>query len=233
MIISHRHRFIFIKTGKTAGTSLEVALSKICGPNDVCTPLGKRLTGQSSRPGEEELVPRNWQGVFWPAMGFSVPWERTQRELKDAFRGRKFFNHMSAEQVRDRVGTRIWNSYYKFCFERNPWDKAVSAFNWERTRLDVPRDFRRWLEVRKPPSQVGRYSIDGAIAMDFIGLFERLEDDFQAVLRSVGVTDMPALPRTKSGFRDDRSYREYYDDETREIVARRCHQEIALFGYEF
>ena len=35
MIISHKHQFIFIKTVKTAGTSIEVLLDSICGPDDV------------------------------------------------------------------------------------------------------------------------------------------------------------------------------------------------------
>ena len=37
MIASHAHRFIFLKTRKTAGTSVEIALSKACGPDDVIT----------------------------------------------------------------------------------------------------------------------------------------------------------------------------------------------------
>ncbi|MEL6382956.1 MAG: chondroitin 4-O-sulfotransferase, partial [Cyanobacteria bacterium J06626_18] len=32
MIISHEYKFIFLKTRKTAGTSIEIALSKFCGP---------------------------------------------------------------------------------------------------------------------------------------------------------------------------------------------------------
>ena len=40
MIISHKHKFIFIKPQKTAGTSVELLLSRICGPEDVITPLG-------------------------------------------------------------------------------------------------------------------------------------------------------------------------------------------------
>ena len=39
MIISHEHKFIFLKTRKTAGTSIELALSQLCGPNDIITPI--------------------------------------------------------------------------------------------------------------------------------------------------------------------------------------------------
>ena len=39
VIASHQHRFIFLKTRKTAGTSVEIALSKVCGPDDVITEI--------------------------------------------------------------------------------------------------------------------------------------------------------------------------------------------------
>jgi hypothetical protein len=32
MILSHEHKFIFIKTNKTAGPSIEITLSKHCEP---------------------------------------------------------------------------------------------------------------------------------------------------------------------------------------------------------
>jgi hypothetical protein len=49
MIISHRHRFIFIKTRKTAGTSIEVYLSRFCGEEDVVTPLNPPVEGHEPR----------------------------------------------------------------------------------------------------------------------------------------------------------------------------------------
>ena len=46
MIASHAHRFVFVKTRKTAGTSLEIALSRHCGPDDIVTRIS---------PEDEEL----------------------------------------------------------------------------------------------------------------------------------------------------------------------------------
>ena len=39
MIISHKFKFIFLKTNKTAGASIEIALSKFCGEKDIITPI--------------------------------------------------------------------------------------------------------------------------------------------------------------------------------------------------
>ena len=39
MIISHKHKFIFIKTKKTAGTRVKVYLSQFCGSDDIITPI--------------------------------------------------------------------------------------------------------------------------------------------------------------------------------------------------
>lgn len=55
MVISHRHRFIFVKTAKTAGTSIEVFLSGVCGAEDVLTPFGR------PEPGHD---PRNHDGFY-------------------------------------------------------------------------------------------------------------------------------------------------------------------------
>ena len=56
MIVSHKHKFIFIKTKKTAGTAIEAALSELCGPQDVITPF--REESEQDRKG---LSPQNYR----------------------------------------------------------------------------------------------------------------------------------------------------------------------------
>lgn len=63
MIVSHRHRFVFIKTLKTAGTSIEVFLSPHCGSGDIVTPI---------LPHVEPHQPRNHDGFFNHMPAFAV-----------------------------------------------------------------------------------------------------------------------------------------------------------------
>ena len=49
MIVSHEHKFIFLKTKKTAGTSIELALTKLCGPDRAACPPGRK-TGDPITP---------------------------------------------------------------------------------------------------------------------------------------------------------------------------------------
>jgi hypothetical protein len=61
MIVSHEHKFIFLKTKKTAGTSIELALNALCGPDDVITPL--TTIDEALREGKRGA--RNWRRHGW------------------------------------------------------------------------------------------------------------------------------------------------------------------------
>ena len=102
MIASHRHRFIFLKTRKTAGTSVEIALSKVCGPDDIITEISP----------EDEALRRAAGGL--PPQNFASPPQP-----------RKAYNHMGAKATRDLVGAEAFDSYFTFAIERNPWDAGV------------------------------------------------------------------------------------------------------------
>ncbi len=71
----------------------------------------------------------------------------------------------------------------------------------------------------------------GKLGVDFIGGFERLQDDFAHVVRQVGLPSS-ALPRLQAA-KTAVNYVDYYDVELRKLVARRFRDDIDTFGYEF
>ena len=69
---------------------------------------------------------------------------------------------------------------------------------------------------------------------DFVGRFESLALDLKLALDHVGLSLDAELPRAKTTFRGNSiSYRDYYDDDTRAIVAHWYEREIELLNYEF
>ncbi len=60
MIVNHRHKFIFLKTRKTAGRSIEIALSQFCDSNDIITPItdeDERTRQEMGFRGPQKAIP--------------------------------------------------------------------------------------------------------------------------------------------------------------------------------
>lgn len=49
MIVSHEHRFVFVKTMKTAGTAIEVLLARHAGPDAIVGVLNPPVPGHEPR----------------------------------------------------------------------------------------------------------------------------------------------------------------------------------------
>ena len=228
MIISHRYKFIFLKTRKTAGTSIEIALSRFCGEKDVITPITPR--DEITR---EELGHRGPQNFRVPLIKHTPKgWARLLvRRKRDIY-----YNHMPAEEIRPLVGTRIWNEYFKFCFERNPWDKAISLYFWRTQRHEVRPsllDFLRSIRADRL-SNFEIYGIDGDITVDHVGLYENLDSELEWIAALLKLPEEIRLPRAKGAFREDRRhYRDVMGREERSIIEQICAREIAHFGYSF
>jgi hypothetical protein len=232
-VISHQHRFIFIKTAKTAGTSVQMALEQICGENDICAPVTRK---KQARVNEEGYRARNFRGLFFPRVirGEGLP-SRFPKEVKELFRRQKYRSHMIAADIRSRVGSRIWNDYKKFTIERNPWDKVVSDYFWARRHPENQIPFETWVrEGRWTGSHFHFYTINGEIAVDQFLRYESLAEDFDKLLRGFGLSHPPSLPVAKTGFRTKKAhYRDVHTDYTREATAKEFSREIEYFGYHF
>ena len=232
MIISHHNEFIFIKTRKTAGTSIEIALSKFCKPPDIITSLSnseEKMKESLGLPGRQNtLVPlrhyRRWD--LWTLLTGG---------------GRAHhFTHTSAELAKKRVGGETFEKYHKFCVVRNPWDRAVSQFFFEKYGEGMPglpeglafSDYLATLPVSKL-SDSWLYTIEGALAVDRAMRYENLAEEWSNLLLSFGF-DYMDLPRAKSeNRRTKKHYSHFYDEVSLNRVNEVCKWEISNFGYTF
>jgi hypothetical protein len=234
MIISHEHKFIFLKTRKTAGTSIELALRKFCGPDDIIAPIGDAEELRQQALHYNGRAPQNWRVRGW--------WQSPRPLFKRYWFGVSpgdygFYNHIQAAQARALLNDdKVWRSYFKFAFERNPWDRQVSAYHFRYRDSENPPPFSSYMQRRRRAwiNNYEIYSIDGGVCVDFIGRFENLAADLRKALNQAGLSFDHELARTKANFRENQKhYRDYYDDETRGIVADWYAPEIGLLGNEF
>lgn len=232
MIISHEHKFIFLKTKKTAGTAIEAALSELCGPSDVITPY--REESETDRKG---LGPQNYR-IEHPLKPKRPLWRKLLgRPERYYHHSVGFYEHMPASRVRDYVGEEVWRSYFKFAFDRNPWDRQVSWYLYKTKSKSIRPSFERFMQDRRHAfvTNYAIYTIDGGLAVDFVGRYENLQDELAKALDLAGVGRHLKVPRTNVTPDKDqaRDYRSYYSDATRERVAEWYAPEIALLHYGF
>lgn len=239
MIISHRYRFIFVRTRKVASSSLEVCLSQLLTPEDFATPQTER--DQIIEAGADTVKPRLFHGF-------------TRHGLPLIISG-----HAPLTKAYQLFGRRIAD-YRVIAAERDPWDRAVSVFYWSHRKTDMksrPLDeqiaaFRAFVLRTGAPrtllqrmgvgshrfvSQRALYSIGGVSMVDNLLRFEALEQDLAVLSADLGL-DKPLSVKgitAKTGFRakgqDD--LRVFHDASTRAFIETECAWEIAHYGYDF
>ncbi len=237
MIISHRHRFIFIKNRKVASTSMEKALQAICGPEDVLTP-------DHLHQGESDALAalaRNFEGRFNPVRemaGARSPLAMA-RIARDFASRPKFYNHMRASSVRARIPGEQWDSYYKFCFERNPWDKTISFYYWRHRDGGAPLPLNDYITSsaggtldQRLPSDWTRYTQRDRIIVDDVFDYGDIAGGLATALERAGVPaavrEQVELPNLKDKIRQQP---EPLDDAASAVIEQFFAREIETFGY--
>ena len=228
MVLSHTHKFIFIKTAKTAGTSIEVFLAQHCGPDDVVTPVFPPVEGHT---------PRNHAALFNPVPEIFAGLNRFGDTASDLLRRRKFYNHMRAALVRARIPDKIWRSYFKFCVERNPWDKVLSHYHMHRHRAGGALSLDEYFARGKFPINYRRYTDHSGreIIVDRVLRYENLNAELAEVCAQLRIPFTGSLGTgAKTEYRTDRSpYWEVFNDAQRRLIEQTFAREIELHGYRF
>jgi hypothetical protein len=217
VLLSLRRNFLFVHIAKTGGTSVRAAL-------------------------ERERWREPWALARFLCSRLSA--------LSGHRLGVKLPRHAKAIAAREMLPREVYDRLFKFAFVRNPWDLQVSSFHHirrERPHLLGPhQDFAAFLRHKLDPARPYQYHIDtsierqsdylvdlhGNVIVDFVGRYERLEEDFAEACRRIGIAP-PALPHRRRAADRGRDYRGYYTDETRALVADHFRPDIEMFGYPF
>lgn len=183
-LISFKYRFIFVKTTKTAGTSIETDLSQRLEDEAIVTPI---------IPAEDGHVARNYLDEAGEPL---------------------FFNHMPASLIRDRLGEQTFGQMTRICVEREPVEKCISHFHMLRNSAIHNPDgayqhsWADYVAEKKFPNDVFRYSEnrDGqrVSMMTHILRYDRLSQDLPALLADLGIPDFHLTTRAKSEYSRNR-----------------------------
>jgi len=177
MIISHKYKFIFIKTRKTAGTTIVYNLLKFLGNDDIVSKSDRYSYQNSSYETKISKLLSVWN----------------LKEFSKKFQ-KNFGPHDSAVKVRKIIGSKIFDNYFKFCVEREPVDKCISYYFMRKnsSTSSIVRKKMTWeqfVKKKRFPVDTSLYIDNDKLIVDKIIKYENLEQELYSILSNLGLRD--------------------------------------------
>ncbi len=218
MLISYRHRFLFVHIAKTGGTSIRRALR----PYRWGWPYTPALALCSLM--SQMTQPRHALGIKFPRHAKAIAaHEMLPREFYESL--------FKFTVVRNPWDLQV-SSYHHLCREHPDVVRGLPHFaSFLRHKLDAERGYDFLLDISKERQWRYLCDIDGNSIVDYVGRYERLGEDYQHICERIGINPPPLPHERRSSERSD--YREYYDDALAELVAEHYADDIRRFGYRF
>ena len=168
---------------------------------------------------------------------------------------RKTGDHRTIADYKLCFKRREFESFFKFTFVRNPWDRLLSAYlylkkggrnkqdqDWSIKYLSAYKSFDEFVTdwVNKENIHLGLHfrpqyeflCTNGFTPeVDFIGYFENISRDYEYVREKIGIGKELAFHNKTDDEKKD--YRQYYNKATTAIVESVYREDIQIFGYNF
>ncbi|WP_019503967.1 sulfotransferase family 2 domain-containing protein [Pleurocapsa sp. PCC 7319] len=233
MHISYADNFLFIHTPKCAGSSIQQAL-KITIFKSVF---------KFKKSAYELLIHEIDQGFFINALRNPFTYDNVTNKV-----GR----HAWAKRLKRELGDEKYSKLFKFAFVRNPWDWEVSWYKYiskshapiyqnhpiksmsfeeyiEWITNDTTKSSRKYLRSQKNIITDEK----GKIIVDFVGRFENLQSDYNKICQIIDLPTTKLPGRNKSQKKKTKTYKDYYNDKTKDLIYNYHREDIDLFGYSF
>ena len=256
MIYSKKHNFLFLKGVKVAGTSVEIALSKICGNEDIITPIAnidERTRVQMQIRHAQNYGPKKSEIKDFIQWLLEVPTEQiTTRQAPKGIAN----NHMPLKRIYKKLG-RIHPEIKEakiFAVVRSPYQQILSRINhninfkgyktsgetMQASQINLRQELgkyiaglqRRKLEnYRSKNFQIYDSSFDESIQVQFLR-FENLKSELDQALMNIGVKKKIELPFTKKGLQSSNDlFQEIASNKQIRIINKYHKNDFKRFGY--
>jgi len=251
-IISREHRFIFLRTRKTASSSIEIHLitQTDLGRDIYVTSREVLELGKAREKNSWSFVPRSVMGWYSPS--------KLVAKFRANIKGGgailpKLQQHDSAKRVKALVGSRFFDSALKVTPVRNPWDAIISYYFWEKggaqgrkkaSSIDWTNWFNQKVLSAQEPDRVTKAEnflfdpwmrIDGIpVKLHFV-YFEDIQSSLRKLAKIIGQPqkDFSNLSFHFKKTDRNRDYRPLYSDRQAEAVAKKFQGYLERTGYEF
>lgn len=166
---------------------------------------------------------------------------------------RKFFmQHATARQLLDTelITKEQWETYFKFTFVRNPWDRAISDYFWLQNDRSIKDSFGNYLDKAGKfegvltekgetyyrgdhlTQQSEFFEETGTYAVDYMGRFENFESDIRHIVSKLNIRkDFDS--HINAAKKKRKHYSRYYSDAMIQKVKQLYETDIERFGYHF
>lgn len=222
-LVSFAHDFIYLRTSKTASTSTEMYLQPFCtapdrsvterNPNPIISSYGIVGHRRVSQP----IGLLNWPAALLHRVRGTDVWRP----------------HMQASEVKGLLDPAFWGRATKITSVRNPFTRLVSSFYWGRRAEQAIDDRDELIEAFRATVRNGDFTVNRDVVMiddvfvpEILIRQEHLAADLENAAGRLGLdisrTHLPMTKKTRASDPESRpSIREFYDDETTDIVRRR------------
>ena len=149
--------------------------------------------------------------------------------------GMKIHKHMSLDSyyTKWRKEFDCIEDFFKFGVVRNPWDRAISYYFYGKNQSFDKNKFINKLNTEILNRSCASYfhvKKYNECKLDYVMRFENLQQDFDIVCDKIGIPKQQLPHANKT---EHKHYTEYYDEETKQFVAKKYARDIELFGYKF
>lgn len=212
MIISHSKQFIFFAVPKTATHSIRAALSKHLSDED------------------------------WQQQALFKNDDSSTQCLPIPEIAKLGHGHISVQEIMPFLEHGVWNSYLKFAFVRNPFERFISVcFFLNRNNPDFSTNSLSWMKaaikherfqqrvlVRPQYQQLASHS--GDLAMDVVGRYEMIQESLDSIFSTLGLEEIALGVQNSS---EHNHFRSHYDAELQGLVEGFYQEDLDQFGYSF